>query len=69
MDRLIVICEGGVHTVEYLQRNGVFPAAMVLEPKKFQDMSPYLTKDDDILFYYFKICKTSIKIQEVYIMS
>lgn len=49
MDRLIVICEGGVHTVEYLQRNGVFPAAMVLEPKKFQDMSPYLTKDDDIL--------------------
>ena len=22
---------------------------MVLEPKKFQDMSPYLTKDDDIL--------------------
>ena len=49
MDRLIVICEGGVHTVEYLPRNGVFPAAMVLEPKKFQDMSPYLTKDDDIL--------------------
>ena len=49
MDRLIVICEGGVHTVEYLQRNGVFPAAMVLEPKKFQDMSPYLTIDDDIL--------------------
>ena len=49
MDRLIVICEGGVHTVDYLQKTGVFPAAMVIEPKKFQDMSPYLTKEDDIL--------------------
>ena len=49
MDRLIVICEGGVHTVDYLQKNGVFPGAMVIEPKKFQDMSPYLTKEDDIL--------------------
>lgn len=49
MDKLIVICEGGVHTVEYLHRNGVFPSAMVIEPNKFQEMSPYLTKDDDIL--------------------
>lgn len=49
MDRLIVICEGGVHTVEYLHRNGVFPSAMVIEPNKFQEMSPYLTKDDDVL--------------------
>lgn len=49
MERLIVICEGGLHTVEYLQRNGVYPAAMVVEPAKFQDMSPYLTKDDDVL--------------------
>lgn len=49
MERLIVICEGGLHTVEYLQRNGVYPAAMVIEPSKFQDMSPYLSKDDDIL--------------------
>lgn len=49
MDKLIVICEGGIHTVEYLQKNGVFPSAMVLEPPKFQEMSPYLTKDDDIL--------------------
>ena len=49
MERLIVICEGGLHTVEYLQRNGVYPAAMVIEPSKFQDMSPYLSEDDDIL--------------------
>ena len=49
MDRLIVICEGGVHTIEYLHKNGVFPASMVIEPMKFQEMSPYLTKDDDIL--------------------
>ncbi len=49
MERLIVICEGGIHTVEYLQKNGVFPAAMVIEPSKFQDMSPYLSEDDEIL--------------------
>ena len=49
MERLIVICEGGLHTVEYLQRNGVYPEAMVIEPSKFQDMSPYLSNDDDIL--------------------
>lgn len=49
MDRLIVICEGGIHTVDYLQKNGVFPAAMVIEPSKFQDMSPYLSEDDDVL--------------------
>ena len=49
MDNLIVICEGGIHTVEYLHRNGVFPSALLVEPTKFQDISPYLTKDDDIL--------------------
>jgi hypothetical protein len=49
MERLIVICEGGLHTVDYLQKNGVYPAAMVIEPSKFQDMSPYLSGDDDIL--------------------
>lgn len=49
MDRLIVVCEGGVHTVEYLHRNGVFPNAMLIEPSKFQEISPYLTDEDDIL--------------------
>lgn len=49
MDRLVVICEGGIHTVEYLHRNGVYPSALLIEPSKFQEISPYLTKDDDIL--------------------
>lgn len=49
MERLIVICEGGIHTVDYLQKNGVYPAAMVIEPSKFQDMSPYLSEEDEIL--------------------
>ena len=49
MDNLMVICEGGVHTVEYLHRNGVFPKSLLIEPNKFQEISPYLTKDDDIL--------------------
>ncbi len=49
MDRLILICEGGIHTVEYLQRNGIFPGALVIEPNRFKDMTPYLTKEDEIL--------------------
>lgn len=49
MDRLIVICEGGAHTVEYLHNNGVYPGAVVLEPSKFQEMVPYLSSEDEIL--------------------
>lgn len=49
MERLIVICEGGIHTVDYLQKNGVYPSAMVIEPSKFQDMSPYLSEKDEVL--------------------
>lgn len=48
-DRLIVICEGGPHTIEYLHRNGVYPNDLLIEPTRFQDISPYLTKSDDIL--------------------
>lgn len=46
---LIVICEGGAHTVEYLHNNGVFPGAVVLEPNKFKEMVPYLSSEDEIL--------------------
>lgn len=49
MDRLIVICEGGIHTMEYLHKNKVYPSAMLVEPTKFQEISPYLTQEDDIL--------------------
>jgi hypothetical protein len=49
LDRLIVICEGGAHTVEYLHNNGIYPGAVVLEPSKFQEMVPYLSSEDEIL--------------------
>lgn len=47
--RLVLICEGGAHTVEYFHKNGVFPGAVVFEATKFREMAPYLTKNDDIL--------------------
>jgi hypothetical protein len=49
MERLILICEGGAHTVEYFHKNGVFPGAVVLVATKFREMVPYLTKDDEVL--------------------
>lgn len=47
--RLVLICEGGAHTVEYFHRNKVYPAVIVMETSKFREMSPYLTKNDEIL--------------------
>lgn len=49
MNRLILITEGGAHTVEYFHRNRVYPDAIVMETDKFQELAPYLSKDDDIL--------------------
>lgn len=64
MDRLIVICEGGAHTVEYLQNNGVYPGAVVFESSKFQEMVPYLSSDDEILLIIKGL--TDFSMTEVY---
>lgn len=48
-DNLMVICEGGAQTVEYLHKNGVFPNSIMFETSRFQEVSPYLTKNHDIL--------------------
>jgi hypothetical protein len=47
--RLVLICEGGAHTVEYFHKNKVFPGAVVFSANKFREIAPYLTKNDDIL--------------------
>lgn len=47
--RLILICEGGAHTVEYFHRNKVYPGAVVLTTTKFKEMMPYLSKNDAVL--------------------
>ena len=49
MGRLILICEGDAHTVEYFHNNGVYPGAVVFTATRFREMSPYLTKDDEVL--------------------
>lgn len=47
--RLILICEGDAHTVEYFHKNGVYPGAVVFSPTKFKEMMPYLSSTDDVL--------------------
>ena len=49
MDKLVVISDGGAHTIEYLIKNGVIPTAVVIEPDRFQELSPYMNEDYDIL--------------------
>lgn len=49
MERLVLICEGGAHTVEYFHNNKVFPGAVVFDALKFREMAPYLGKEDEIL--------------------
>lgn len=48
-DRLILICDGNIHTVEYIVSHGLYPSALVFEPLMFQEMAPYLRETDDIL--------------------
>lgn len=47
---LIVISEGGIHMLEYLHRNGVFPHFYVMKPSYFEELVPYLSDKDNILF-------------------
>ena len=63
-DNLIVISEGGVHTLEYLHRNGVFPHVYVLKPSYFEEVIPYLSENDTILFIINGL--TDFTLSEVY---
>lgn len=62
--RLILICEGGAHTVQYFHNNRVFPEAVVLTATKFREMMPYLTDKDDILVVIHGL--TDFSLAEIY---
>lgn len=62
--RLILICEGNAHTVEYFHKNGVYPHIVVLSSEKFKEMMPYLTLSDDILLVIKGL--TDFTLAEVY---
>lgn len=62
--RLVVICEGNAHTVEYLHKNGVYPGAVVFTPSKFKEMMPYLSSSDDVLLIIKGL--TDFSLAEVY---
>lgn len=47
--KLIVICEGQAHMLEYLINNGVYPSVAVLDALKLREIAPYLTPYDDIM--------------------
>lgn len=49
MGVLYVIAEGEAHTLEYLNRNGLYPHIAVWEAYKFKELIPYLPQDADIL--------------------
>lgn len=61
---LIVITEGGAHTIEYLHRNGVYPGAVVLNAYQFKEMLPYLSSTDEVLLIINGL--TDFKLSEVY---
>ena len=61
---LILICEGGAHTVEYFHKNGIFPSRAVFDSTKFREMSPYLQKEDEILVVLTGL--TDFTLNEVY---
>lgn len=49
LERLILVAEGGVHTLEYITSNGVIPNKALLDITKFGDILPYIEVCDDIL--------------------
>ncbi len=46
---LTLICDGQIHTLQYLHNNGVFPKSIVLEHTKLRELVPYLTDEDELL--------------------
>lgn len=62
--RLILICEGGAHSVEYFHRNEVYPGAVVLTSTRFREMMPYLSKSDEVLLVINGL--TDFTLSEIY---
>lgn len=46
---LILVCEGQIHTVEYMHKNKVYPNTAIFDCSKFKEIAPYLGSKDDIL--------------------
>lgn len=46
---LILVCEGQVHTIEYMHKNKVYPKTVVFDCSKFKEIAPYLGKSDEVL--------------------
>lgn len=65
-DRLVLICEGGAHTVEYFHKNGVYPSAVVFNATKYREMIPYLTENDEVLVLVKGL--TDFTLQDIYAM-
>lgn len=49
MGKLIVICEGGVSTAEYLAQNEVYADVLIFDSTKFKDYLLLLEPDDEVL--------------------
>lgn len=47
--KLYVISEGGLHTLEYLVRRGIYPDYYFIEPLDMKKYIPYIKEEDDVL--------------------
>jgi len=64
--RLIVICEGQAHMIEYLHTNGVYPDMVILDAIKVKELAPYLLETDEILLIIKGL--TDFTMSEVYML-
>lgn len=64
MERLILICDGGVHTLEYIHKHKIYPGIVIFDINKFQEIVPYLHNEDEILLIIKGL--TDFKMSEVY---
>lgn len=64
MERLILICDGGMHNLEYIHKHKIYPGIVIFDINKFQEIIPYLHKDDEILLVIKGL--TDFKMSEVY---
>jgi hypothetical protein len=65
-ENLTIICEGGVHTIEYIHQHHIFPQKVLLKPLKFDDIVPYLSKQEEILVIIRGL--TDFTIAEIYVL-
>lgn len=64
--RLTVVTEGGIHSIEYLNNNLVFPNTVIIHPNKLRSILPFMD-ENDVIFLIIKGL-TDFNMMDVYAM-